>query len=215
MRMDATEQGIADQRVPYWQGNNADSSLSDFCQDLIASRQNISPRRLDAPGPGAAALDLLFRAAAAAPDHGLLTPWRFLIINTDKRAELGEVFARALIDRDPGASLEQIETSREKAQRAPFLLVVVAKLGQTEPDIPVLERMVSVGAAVQNLLLAAHSMGFGSSLTSGQAMKTSQMRNFLCLSPHEEAVCFVNIGTVVKRKAPRLRPDWREFVSTL
>ena len=92
---------------------------------------------------------------------------------------------------------------------------VVAKLGQTEPDIPVLERMVSVGAAVQNLLLAAHSMGFGSSLTSGQAMKTSQMRNFLCLSPHEEAVCFVNIGTVVKRKAPRLRPDWREFVNTL
>ena len=41
---------------------------------LITSRQNISPKRLVEPGPSAEQIDQLFRAAAAAPDHGLLMP---------------------------------------------------------------------------------------------------------------------------------------------
>lgn len=45
---------------------------------LIVSRRNVSPKRLVAPGPNEAQLDSLFAAAAAAPDHGLLLPWRFV-----------------------------------------------------------------------------------------------------------------------------------------
>lgn len=182
---------------------------------LITSRQNISPKRLVEPGPSAEQIDQLFRAAAAAPDHGLLTPWRFVVIPASKRAALAEVFALALIDRDAGATLDQIESAREKAHRAPLLMLAVARLGPCEPDIPVLERMVSVGCAIQNILLSAHGMGFGSSLTSGQAMSSSRMRTLFRLQAGEEAVCFINIGTVSKRKAPRLRPDTSEFVSSL
>ena len=72
------------------------------------------------------------------------------------------MFALALIDRDPGATLVQIEAAREKAHRAPLLLVAVACLGPRQPDTPALERVVSMGAAIQNLLLGAHAMGFGS-----------------------------------------------------
>jgi hypothetical protein len=128
---------------------------------------------------------------------------------------LAEVFALALVDRDPGATLEQIETAREKAHRAPLLMLVVARLGACEPPIPVLERMVSVGAAVQNMLLMAHGQGFGSSLTSGQAMQSPRMRQLFALDAGEEAVCFLNIGTVAKRKTQRLHPEVQSFVSTL
>lgn len=182
---------------------------------LITSRQNISPKRLVEPGPSAEKIDLLFRAAAAAPDHGLLTPWRFVMIPANKRSVLAEVFALALIDRDAGATLDQIESAREKAHRAPLLMLAVARLGSCEPDIPVLERMVSIGCAIQNILLSAHGMAFGSSLTSGQAMSSPRMRALFRLQAGEEAVCFINIGTVSKRKAPRLRPDASEFVSSL
>ena len=137
---------------------------------LIASRQNVSPKRLVDPGPSAEQLDALLSLAAAAPDHGLLLPWRFILVPAAQRQDLAEVFALALIDRDPGATLQQIESAREKAHRAPLLLVAIACLGPREPDTPPLERMVSMGAAIQNLLLGAHAMGFGAGLTSGQAM---------------------------------------------
>ncbi|WP_110959851.1 nitroreductase [Acidovorax sp. ST3] len=194
---------------------DSSTPTSSFADALITSRQNISPKRLAEPGPNFSQLDQIFRSAASAPDHGLVKPWRFVIVPQDKRALLAEVFAVALVDRDPGATLEQIEAAREKAHRAPTLMLVVAQLGVCEPPIPTMERMVSVGAAVQNMLLMAHGQGFGSSLTSGQAMQSNRMRQLFDLKEGEEAICFLNIGTVSKRKAQRRHPEVTSFVSTL
>ncbi len=198
-------------------GHDVDSHTcpSAFADALITSRQNISPKRLESPGPNSSQLAQIFRSAASAPDHGLVRPWRFVVVPTDKRELLAEVFAMALVDRDPSATLEQIETAREKAHRAPFLMLAIARLGTCEPPIPQLERMVSVGAAVQNMLLMAHGQGFGSSLTSGQAMQSPRMRELFSLETGEEAVCFLNLGTVSKRKTQRLHPDVKSFVTTL
>jgi nitroreductase len=158
----------------------------------------------------------LFSLAAAAPDHGLLMPWRFILVPATQRHHLAEVFALALIDRDPGATLEQIESAREKAHRAPLLLVAIACLGPREPNTPPLERMVSMGAAIQNLLLGAHAMGFGAGLTSGQAMASQRLHRLCKLGEGETAVCCINVGTVTKRKASsRVRPLPAEFVREL
>jgi nitroreductase len=183
---------------------------------LVSSRSNVSPKRLLEPGPTPEQLRELLMLAAAAPDHGMLTPWRFIIVPAEKRRLLAEVFGLALLDRDADASLEQIEQAREKAYRAPLLMVAVACLGPREPDIPALERMVSMGAAIQNLLLGAHALGFGAGLTSGQAMSSARLRELLQLAEGESAVCCVNIGTVSKRKpAQRVRPDPSTFTSSL
>lgn len=187
-----------------------------MAQALIGSRQNVSPKRLVEPGPSAEQLDTLLSMAAAAPDHGLLTPWRFILVPTEQRHRLAEVFALALIDRDPGATLEQIESAREKAHRAPLLLVAVACLGPRQPDTPTLERMVSMGAAIQNLLLGAHAMGFGAGLTSGQAMSSPRLREVCNLAEGEVPVCCVNIGTPTKRKpAVRAWPSTDDILSVL
>jgi nitroreductase len=187
-----------------------------FAQALIGSRQNVSPKRLVEPGPSADQLHALLSLAAAAPDHGLLTPWRFIVVPAAQRHRLAEVFALALIDRDAEATLDQIDSARQKAHRAPLLLVAVACLGPREPNTPALERMVSMGAAIQNLLLGAHAMGFGAGLTSGQAMASRRMSDLCGLAVGEAAVCCVNIGTVSKHKgAARVRPAPAQFVSEL
>lgn len=191
---------------------------SDICElthALIHARQTVSPRRLAAPGPNDEQFQRMLSAAAAAPDHGLLVPWRFVIIPLDKRGDLGEVFALALIDRDSGATLEQIEDARAKAHRSPLLMLAVARLGPQEPNTPSLERMISMGCAVQNILLSAQSMGFGSGLTSGRAMSSHRMRQLFSLTDGEEPVCFINIGSVTKEKPRRLRPLPERFVTTL
>lgn len=197
-------------RPPSKEGQN-----SAWAAELITTRTNVSPKRLTDPGPDIHQMDQIFRAAAAAPDHGLLRPWRFVTVSEQKRSALGEAFALALIDRDPGATLEQIDAARDKAHRAPRLMLVVAQLGPSEPPIPVLERMVSVGAAVQNMLLMAHALGYGSSLTSGQAMNSERLRSLFGLKDGETAVCFLNIGTIVKRKQGRTHPEADSFVSNL
>lgn len=185
-------------------------------QRLITTRYHVAPRRLVDPGPTDAQLEALLSLAAAAPDHGLLTPWRFVVVPPAQRHRLGDAFARALVERDPGATLEQIESAREKAHRAPRLLVAIACLGPREPDIPPLERMVSMGAAVQNLLLGAHAMGYGSGLTSGRAMDAPAVRELLALAEGEHAVCCISIGTVGRHKPPtRQRPVPVAFVSEL
>ena len=55
---------------------------------VIHSRQTVLPKRLDHPAPDAAQLALILGAAAAAPDHGQLTPWRFVIVPEDARSRL-------------------------------------------------------------------------------------------------------------------------------
>lgn len=191
------------------------ADLAAFALTLITSRQNILPKRLAAPGPSVAQVHDMFVAAAAAPDHGVVMPWRFVLVPDDKRGALADVFGQALRARDASATPEQVEQAREKAFRAPFLTLAIARLGPCEPDIDPLERMVSVGAAIQNFLLCAHSMGFGSSLTSGQAMRSNALRQLFALADGEQAVCCINVGTVIKRKPARLRPDVAAFVSSL
>lgn len=193
------------------------SSLAwDVTATLITSRQNVSPKRLVEPGPSMLQLEALMRLAAAAPDHGQLTPWRFVRVPTEKRAQLAEAFALALIDRDPSATLEQIEAAREKAHRAPLLMLAIGRLGRADEPIPDAERLLSAGCAIQNLLLGAHAMGFGAGLTSGQAMSSPRLRDLFRLDPHEVALCCVNIGTVSKRKPPsRVRPEPQAILDTL
>lgn len=197
------------------ESNGSDGDLAAFALTLITSRQNILPKRLAEPGPSAAQVDDMFRCAAAAPDHGQVMPWRFVLVPEAKRVALAEAFGQALMSRDPAATPAQLAQARGKAYRAPFLAIAIARLGPCEPDIDPMERMVSVGAAIQNFLLCAHSMGFASSLTSGQAMRSDGLRQLLKLAPGEHAICSITVGTPSSRKPTRVRPELSAFVSSL
>jgi hypothetical protein len=58
-------------------------------------------------------------------------------------------------------------------------------------------------------------MGFGSSLTSGQAMRSAPVCQLFGLTQGEQAVCFINVGTARQGKPARLHPDLNLFVSNL
>ena len=61
--------------------------------DLLLNR--VSVGRLLEPAPDAAQRELMFRAALRAPAHGQLRPWRFITVDGEARARLGELFAEA------------------------------------------------------------------------------------------------------------------------
>jgi nitroreductase len=182
---------------------------------LIEHRQTVLPKRLVEPGPDDSQLELIFRAAAAAPDHGELVPWRFVVIPVQERTRLADVFAASLVERDAAATAEQVDQAREKASRAPLLMLAVVRTGSANGAVPASERLLSAGCAIQNMLLMATAMGFGSALTSGKAMRSPALARLFGLQAQEEAVCFVSLGTAARRKPGRPRPEPSTYVSIL
>jgi len=196
-------------------GHPRPPEVVELAQALIHTRQTILPKRLAEPGPDAAQLQAILGAAASAPDHHELLPWRFVLVPTGGRDRLAEVFATALVERDASATPQQVAQAREKAYRSPLLLLAVVRLRDDDAEIAPHERIVSAGCAVQNMLLMAHAQGFGGALTSGKALQSAPLRTLFGLKPDEQALCFVNIGTVVKARPVRLRPQAAQYVSTL
>ena len=184
--------------------------------ELIRARQTVLPKRLAGPGPDAGQTQAILAAAAAAPDHGQLLPWRFILVPDGQRATLADVFAQALLARDASATPEQLAQAREKAFRAPLLMLAVVDAAKgNDPDVDLNERILSAGCAVQNMLLMATALGFGSALTSGKALKSGTLRACFGLSAAEQALCFISIGTVASRRPARARPTVADYVSTL
>lgn len=198
------------------QAPRSGQGLADTVSALVSSRRTILPKRLASPGPDQAQLLQILTAAASAPDHGQVRPWRFILVPTDARAALATVFGEALLERDPQAGPEQLAQAQEKAHRSPCLMLVVVRSDGGDPAIDLSERFISTGCAVQNMLLVATAMGFGSALTSGKALKSAVLRALFGLADGEHALCFISLGTVQSRKlSPRQRPEPADYVSTL
>ena len=183
--------------------------------ELMAARRTVLPFRLGEPGPDAAQLQAILTAAASAPDHRGLQPWRFITVPADRREALAGVFAQALLERDPQAAPHEVAKAREKGFRSPFLALLVVDADKGDADIGLAERLVSAGAAAQNVLLMATALGYGSALTAGQSVRSAVLHRFFGLRASEQAVCFVNIGTALSHGSLRVRPAVADYVSVL
>ena len=174
--------------------------------EALRSRRSVSAKRLVEPGPSRQQIDAMVAAAITAPDHGLLRPWRFVNIGGAGRPRLAEAFVAARLEQRPQADEASLERAREKAFRGPALIAVVLCPRHGHDKVPVTEQYVSLGAALQNLLLSAHALGFGAMTLSGRAVTSHAMRDALDIAGDEQLVAFVTIGT------PRVAPPGREPV---
>ena len=106
-----------------------------------------SAMALTGPAPGDADLDRILAAAARAPDHGKLRPWKFILVRGAARNRLGEIMADALTARDPDAPTQMVEAERGKPLRAPLVVVVASTADPEHPKIPEIEQVLSAGCA--------------------------------------------------------------------
>lgn len=161
--------------------------------DLLTRRR--STGKLTSPGPDRHELESMLQAACAAPDHGRLRPWRFLVLQGAALHELGAAFARAHAVRDPSASEHELARTAAKAQRAPTIVTVIAR-PVPHPKIREWEQLVAAGCATQNLCLAATALGYGSMWRTGWFAEHPVVLAHLGLAEAERIVGFVYLGTV-------------------
>jgi nitroreductase len=177
--------------------------------DALLGRR--SAKALIAPAPDEGALDLILASAAAAPDHGRLRPWRFIVIQGEGLARFGDLLSDYLQRTHPGSSEETLQRERQKAFRAPMILVVAA-IATPGVKIPVIEQVLSAGAAAQNVMLAAHALGFNSMWKTGAPAYDEQVKAALGLAAKDAIVGFMYLGTDASKPDATPRPSWRDLV---
>ena len=158
--------------------------------DLLHARRTVA--RLEAPGPDATELAAMMAAADAAPDHGRLHPWRFIVVDATTRERLADAYAAAAAAR--GDDAEAVARARSKPLRGPCLVAAVART-VPHPRVPDWEQLVAAGCAVQNLCLAATALGYGSAWRTGTAVEDAGVRSVLDVAEDERIVGLVHIGT--------------------
>jgi nitroreductase len=143
--------------------------------------------------PSKEQLAIVLQAAVRAPDHGRLRPWRFMIIEGDQRRKLGDLLAASALRRLPGLSAGDLQRERDKAMRAP-LIIVVACRSVPGTKIPVIEQILAAGSAAQNILLALHAMGFASAWKTGEAAYDPEVKRALGFAADDHLVGFIYTG---------------------
>ncbi|MGH9069460.1 MAG: nitroreductase family protein [Acidimicrobiales bacterium] len=176
---------------------------------VMARRRSVG--RLRPPGPDDGELRAILAAAACAPDHEELRPWRLVVLQGQAKDDFGQVLAGALVARVRAAGGEpttgQVDKERGKLSRAPAVLVVAAVRHQ-HPKVPWVEQMASAAAAAYGALLAATALGYGSMWRTGDAAYDPAVKAALGLSGDDAVVGFLYLGTLPEGLDPDPhRPD--------
>ncbi|WP_017445125.1 NAD(P)H nitroreductase [Gayadomonas joobiniege] len=168
-----------------------------------------SYNKLAEPAPTGEALDNIFKAAVAVPDHGALTPYRFIVFKDKALTDLGEIFAEAAEAEQ--ADCEQIEKAKQMPQRAPLVIAVVVSL---TPDhkIPESEQRLTAGCAAHAMQMAAVAQGFQGIWRSGAYSYNAHVKQQLKLSENEHIVGFLYLGSAIGEVPEKSRPDVKNYI---
>jgi len=180
--------------------------------DFLLSRRSIVVRNMADPGPTDADMEKILRAGMRVPDHGRLTPWRFIVIRGGARDKMGKVLGEAFRMANPDSIDEQVEIEEERFARAPIVIAVVSRT-VPEHKIPEWEQILSSGAACQNMLTAALGMGYAAQWITEWCAYDDYVKGALGLEANDKVAGFLYLGSRTEEPTDRQRPDYADIVS--
>jgi nitroreductase len=176
--------------------------------EAIAQRRSI--RRFKSDPIPEEALQAILRAATQAPSAKNRQPWRFVVVSGEERAEMVRIMREGIANvkaqgEDPGSS----EWTANIMEQAPVTVFVFNPHG-TYPWLPHsidqrfldLINVQSIGAAIQNMLLAALDLGIGSLWICDVFYAYGQLCKWL--GEESQMVAAVSLG--YPGEQPRTRP---------
>lgn len=182
------------------------TSAANAVLDAIMSRRSTSA--LGEPAPSDADLDTILAAGMTGPDHGGLTPYRFVVIDAGARARFGDALAHDTDLARGGITPELADKFRKKAHAAPVQVIIVYSPVEST-KAPDWEQLVSASCTGYPMLLAASALGLGAAWRSAAVLDGPAMTDLCQLQPGERVLGWLNVGTPVsdlplERTAPEL-----------
>lgn len=163
--------------------------------------QRVSSPRLTEPAPNKQELELIFKSALRSPDHMMLKPWRYLVIEGEARNKLGELFLNSAKFSNEEINEFKAEKFKSMPMRAPMLIVAIASLVD-HPKVPHQEQILSCGVGVGYMLLALQAMGYGGIWRTGDMASNNHVCEGLGIKENESIVGFLYLGTPVGESKP-------------
>jgi nitroreductase len=185
--------------------NDRSSALS-----LLETRRSGKPRELVGPGPTAKEMERILTIATRVPDHGKLSPWRFVLVSDDQRKAFAKLLRETLAEEEPTAPPALVEKATQFAHHAGQLVILVAAPIPGH-KIPVWEQELSVGTAGMNLLTAAHALGYVAGWVTGWQAYSPKVNAAFC-EDGERIAGFIFIGHPGRELEERPRPALEEVV---
>lgn len=180
--------------------------------DYLFSRRSV--KFVQAPGPSEEQLSQILQAGMSAPDHGQLRPWRFTLIRGAAVQQFGELAIGAIKRAGLPLTTQKEDSTRQWLKNVPLLVALACRMDSSNTKIPEDERMLATGAAVTNILNAAHMLGFAAYWSTGLGTYVDEVNEALGYDGLEyRFMGYLAIGTPIAPSDPPQRPDYREFVN--
>ncbi|MCX6064445.1 MAG: nitroreductase [Chloroflexi bacterium] len=154
-------------------------------------------------------IEKLLSAAAQAPNHFKIRPWRFVVLTGKGREGLGNAMAASFKAKFPDIAAEAFEKERQKPLRAP-LVIAVAVDKPTEPKMDEVENISAAAAACQNILLAATALDLGAVWRTGDTARDPEIKKFLGFAPDQHLIGFLYIGYIESPSPVPERPSFAD-----
>ncbi|WP_047153010.1 nitroreductase family protein [Aneurinibacillus tyrosinisolvens] len=176
--------------------------------ELVAARRSIG-KVTQEPVPREH-IEKMIAAGNWAPSHHNTQPWKFFVLAGEGRNRLGKAYGEiAVIEKGEGISEQERKELYEKAYKKAFrapLIIAMACLPTQEERIIESEEFSAAAACIQNMLLAAHSLGYGSIWRTGKPSYHPVMKKLFGLGEKDRLMGLVYIGKPDMVKEPKRTP---------
>ena len=180
---------------------------------LLQSRRSVSPAGLSEPGPSPADIETLLTIAMRVPDHGKLTPWRFIVFAGEARLRAGAAIAEVYAADNPEAEGARLALERNRLALAPLVIGVVSRAAP-HVKIPEWEQQLSAGAVCTLLTVAANALGYATCWLTEWYAYDRRVLARLGLGADERMAGFIHIGSAREKPQDRPRPALADKVTT-
>ena len=178
---------------------------NDAVLDFLKTRRSVAAKTLGPPGPSRPEIEEILAAAARSPDHAMLVPWRFVVLEGAARERVKTTAREVALEAGLG------DEKAGKAERSAGLgPVVVAVICTPEPSqkVPAWEQELCAGAVCLGLLNAALAAGWGANWLTGPLARHPDFLHRAFGAPGGSFVAgFVHLGTPLVAPGERERPD--------
>lgn len=172
---------------------------------FLGSRRSVSAKTMAPPGPSRAELEEILAIGARTPDHGMLVPWRFVVLEGAAKARVAGTARRVALASGRG---EEIAGKAERAATLGPVVVAVLSTPRSGEKIPVWEQELSAGAVCLALLNAGLAAGWGANWLTGPLARDPAFLAEAFGAPEGTfAAGFVHFGTPTLVTPERERPD--------
>lgn len=163
--------------------------------ELVENRRSIKPAELNGKKIDDQQIVQLLTLANWAPTHGFTEPWRFVVYSGDAVKRFYNDQAALYKLHEPAATFSEAKYEKQlhSGDKASHLIAVYMKRGGN-PNIPELEEICAVAAAVENILLGAEALGIAVLWSTGGMVLKPAMKDYLQLGEADKMIGLLSLG---------------------